>query len=116
DAAHGFGRGGEEVAAVLPAWFVGGADQPEVRLVDEGGGLKGLNWGLGGHPCGSELPQLVLDEREQVGGSGAITGRRGVQESRHLGHSASVTRTGSRGMGKWPRNCPLTHHRTFTGN
>ena len=86
------------MAAVLPAEFVGGPDQAEVRLVDEGSRLQGLIGGLGRHPRAGELPQLVADEREQVGGSLAVTGRRGVEESRHIGHSASVTLTAGSGM------------------
>jgi hypothetical protein len=39
DAAHGF-RGGEDVSAIVPAAFVGRADEPEVRLVDQGGGCS----------------------------------------------------------------------------
>ena len=44
------------------------SDQPEVRLVDQGGGLEGLAGLLRGHPRGGELAQLVVDEREQLGG------------------------------------------------
>ena len=85
---------------LVPAELVGRADQPEVRLVDEGGRLQGVAGGLGGHPRGGELPQLVVDEREQLGGGLAVTGRRGVQESRHVGHSASVTPTAGSGRRK----------------
>src|SRR5262245_17919303 len=53
DAAHGFRGGGEEVTAAVPVETVGGPDQAEVGLVDEGGGLQGLVGGLGRHPCGS---------------------------------------------------------------
>ena len=42
DAAHGLGRGGEEVAAAVPVLRRVAADQPEVRLVDQGRGLERL--------------------------------------------------------------------------
>ena len=74
DAAHGLGRGGEEVAAAVPAGCVGRADQPEVGLVDEGGRLEGVAGGLPVEPGGGEVPELVVDEREQFGGG--LRGRR----------------------------------------
>ena len=59
---HRFGRGGEEVAAAVEVLV---ADQPQVRLVDQGGGVEGVPGVLRGHPRGRELPQLVVDERQQ---------------------------------------------------
>ena len=38
--------GGEEVTTALPRLGVRVADQAEVRLVDQGGGLEGLAWFL----------------------------------------------------------------------
>ena len=81
-------------------WSSAASDQPKVRLMDQGGGLEGVLGGLAGHARGGELAQLVVDEREQVGGGLAVTGRRGVQESRHVGHSASVTDVGGASEGK----------------
>ena len=76
--------------------------------MNQGGRLEGLVGGLVGHPRGGELAQLVVDEREQVGGGLAVTGRRGVQESRHVGHSANVTSTAGSGKRKGPRIIPAT--------
>ena len=75
DAAHGLGGGREEVAAAVPVLGVGRADEPEVRLVDQGGGLEGLAGLLAGQPGGGELAQLVVDEREQLGGGLWVPGR-----------------------------------------
>jgi hypothetical protein len=85
DATHGLGRRGEEVAPAVPA-RVGRADQAEVRLVDQGGGLQRLPGPLPGQPRGGEPAQLVVDEREQrVGGPGvAVPDRR--QDPRHVVH------------------------------
>jgi hypothetical protein len=114
DAPHGLRRGGEEVAAMVPPRDVPGAGESEVRLVHESRGLQGVPRLLLGHACGGEFAQLVVEEREQVGGRLAVTGRRGVQESRHLGHSASVTLPAGSGMEKWLQHCPFTRHRTLT--
>jgi hypothetical protein len=84
---HALGRGGEEVAAVRPPGLIGRADQPQIRLVDQGGRLKGLVGGFLRHPPGGELPQLVIDEREQLGGGAAIAGRGGIQNAGDIRHS-----------------------------
>jgi hypothetical protein len=39
DAAHGFGRGGEESSAAFPLLALAAVDQLQVRLVDQGRGL-----------------------------------------------------------------------------
>jgi hypothetical protein len=67
DAAHGLGRGGEEVAPAVPLRRVRWSDQPQVGLVDQGGGLEGLARLLPGDPRRCELPKLVVDERQQLG-------------------------------------------------
>jgi len=94
DAAHGLGRGGEEVPAAVPAGTGLGADQPEIRLVNQGGGLEGVVGPLPGHAGGGELPQLVVHEREQVGRGLVVAGRGRVEKSRHKGHSAEFTDSG----------------------
>ena len=69
NAPHGFRRGGEEVAAVVEVLV---ADETQVRLVDQGGGVQGVPGILRGHPRGSELPQLVVDQRQQLLGRLAV--------------------------------------------
>jgi hypothetical protein len=63
DAPHRFSRCGEEVASALPAG-VPLPDQPQVRLVDQGRGLERLPGLLLGHPLGSQLAQLLVDQRQ----------------------------------------------------
>ena len=71
DASHA-GRGdGEEVGAVLPA-DAGLVDEPEVGLVDEGGGLEGVAAAFLAHVGVGELSELVVDEGEEVAGGGAV--------------------------------------------
>jgi hypothetical protein len=58
--------------------------------VDEGRGLKRLAGGFGRHPCGGELPQLVVHEQQQVGRGPAVAGRGSIEEAGHLGHNRRV--------------------------
>src|SRR5262249_54018514 len=89
DAAHGLGRGPEEVA---PAVEVLVADEPQVRLVDQRGRLERLARCLRGHPGGRELAQLVVDEREQLGRGSRVAGGGCVEELRDVWHPVSVFR------------------------
>jgi hypothetical protein len=108
--AHGFGGGGEEMSAAIPSIIVAPADQPEVRFVNQGGGLKGLAGRFGGHTNGGKLPQLVVDEREQVGSSLAVTRCGGFQELSHVGHSDNLTCIYCRAKhGSWLRNPAAGH-------
>jgi hypothetical protein len=63
DAAHGFGRRGEEVNASVPGLLRVGTDQLEIRLVDEGRGLEGVPGPLAGEASCGQPPQLVVDQR-----------------------------------------------------
>jgi hypothetical protein len=67
-------------------------DESEVRLVNQGGGLKGVVGRFGGHACRRESPQLVVHEREQVRGGLAITSRGGVEETGYVRHYDRVYR------------------------
>ena len=67
------------------------ADQPDVRLVDEGGRLEGLPGLLVGQPRGGQLPQLVVDEREQVGRGLRVAGLDGGQDLGDVGHDRHPT-------------------------
>lgn len=98
DTAHSFCGSGEEVAAVLPTALVGRANQPKVRFMDEGGGLKCLAGGFSCHPHGRELSQLVVDEGEEVCGGLAITGRGGIEEASQFGHAVERNRGGDGGQ------------------
>jgi hypothetical protein len=61
DTAHGFGCGGEEVATTIELLV---ADQPQVRLVNQRGGLERLAGFLVGEPGCSEVAEFIVDERE----------------------------------------------------
>jgi hypothetical protein len=70
NAPHRCRRGGEEVA---PTFKVLVPDQPQVSLVDQGGGVESMVWGLGGHLGGGKFPQFVIDEGEQFRGGLAVS-------------------------------------------
>ena len=60
--------------------------------------LAGL---LGGHARGGELPQLVVDEREQLGGGLPSARRgRGIEEAGHFGHAGERNRPMTLGHAK----------------
>ena len=55
------------------------ADQPKVRFVDQGGGVKGVARVFGCHPSGREFPQLVIHQQEQVGSGLMVAGRCSIE-------------------------------------
>ena len=58
--------------------------------MDQGGRLEGVAGRLGRQPGGGELPQLVVDEREQLGRGLRVAGRGRVEESGDVGHVGRV--------------------------
>jgi hypothetical protein len=58
--------------------------------VDQGGGLQGLAGRLGRHPGGREPTELVIDQRQQVGGGSTVPGRGSVEQFCYVGHADSV--------------------------
>ena len=86
DAAHRFGRRGEEVSAAVPVLGLFDINQPEVRLVDQGGGLQGLAGVLQGQPLGGQPAQLVVDERQELLRGVRVALLDGVQDARDVTH------------------------------
>ena len=56
DAAHGLGRGGEEVAAAVPVLHAVHIHQPHEGLMNQGRGLQRLARFFRGQPLSGELP------------------------------------------------------------
>ena len=54
------------MAAVLPAGGRGGFDEPQIRLVDEGGRVQGVARGFLRHPGGRQFAQFLVDQRQQL--------------------------------------------------
>jgi len=72
---HSLGRGGKKVPAAIPVLVIAPPDQPEVRLMNQRCRLEGMLGRLRSHASGSELAQLVVNEREQFRGGLAVPGR-----------------------------------------
>ncbi len=98
DPPHRFRRGREQVSLV-PELLL--AHQPQIGLVNERGSVQGVSGLLRGHPRGREFPQLVIDERKQVGRRPAVAGHSGVYEVGDLGHNNRVY-----GMHRDPKTVP----------
>src|SRR5262249_2972351 len=62
------GGGGEEVAAALPPPPPPGAEQAPIGSVDQGGGLEGLPRPLAGELVRGRAAELVVDQRQELGG------------------------------------------------
>src|SRR5262249_55928126 len=101
DAAHGLGSGGEEVAAAVEPLLV--ADEPQVGLVDQGGGAEGVAGRFAGHPRCREPAQLVVDEREQGGGRPAVPGRGVLEGAGGVAPAAICPRRGTANNSKATR-------------
>jgi hypothetical protein len=79
DPPHGLRGGSEEVAARVPRPLFS-ADQPKVRLVDQGGRLKGVAGRLGGQAGGGEAAQFVVNQRQELRGGVRVAPVHGAQQ------------------------------------
>src|SRR5262249_8389767 len=86
DTTHGLGRSGKEVAAALPVALLGVANKAEIRLVNEGRGLEGVPGRLVGQAMAGQLPQLVVNERQELAGGTRVAACDGAQDLRDLAH------------------------------
>ena len=86
DAPHGFRRGGEEVAAVVPAGGVGGVDEPQICLVDGGRRVQRVAGRFLGHPGCREFAQLLVDQRQKLPGGVRIALFDGGKDAGHVIH------------------------------
>ena len=64
--------------------------EPQVCLVDEGGGLERLAGPLAGQLLRRQLAQLVIDQRQELAGGVRIAVGDGVQDARDLAHAARL--------------------------
>src|SRR5262249_42266120 len=78
-------------------------DQPQVRLVNQGGGVQGLAGLLAGHLGGGQTAQLGVDEREQLGRGPLVPAVRGGQEAGDVGHGPTTPGEGRSSGGKSAR-------------
>ena len=68
DAPHGLCGGGEEMAAMIPRLIRGLADEPDIGLMNQSGGLERLARLLLGQFRRRQRAQLVVDQRQQLFG------------------------------------------------
>jgi hypothetical protein len=85
---HRFGGGGEKMPATVKPLV---PDESQVGLVNEGSGIEGISRSFGCHARDRELPQLVVNEREQVGCGSAVASREGVKKAGRVGHVFECT-------------------------
>ena len=83
DAAHGLGGHPEELGPVLPARLAL-VDQPQVGLVDEGGGLQGVAGVLAPEVALGLAVQLVVDDGHELVQGGGVTTAPGLEQTRHV--------------------------------
>src|SRR5262249_13534561 len=76
------------------------ADETQVRLVNQGGGVEAVAGRLGGQARSGELAQLVVDERQEIRRGLAIAPGGGFEQSGDGGHGPQDTRRGRPGCGK----------------
>jgi hypothetical protein len=84
--AHRLGRGSKEMSATVPALDFGRIDEPEIRLVDEGGGLERMPGLFLRQLQGGQLAQFVVHERQELLGGLGIALLDGRQDSGYVAH------------------------------
>lgn len=77
NAAHRFRSGAEEMSSILPLMIF--ADEPDPRLMHEGGGLKRVTRRFVCHFLCGQFAQFVVNQRQQFVGSFWIALLRAVE-------------------------------------
>jgi hypothetical protein len=83
DPSHQLSGNGDKVRAILPA-DAAGVDQPDVSLVHQGGGLKGVASLLPTHAAFGQTVEFVVHQRRQLAQRGLIAIAPGHQQRRHV--------------------------------
>jgi hypothetical protein len=84
------------------------ADQPQIRLVDQGGGLERLPQLLGRQPLRRQLAQFVVHERQELLGGAGIAVLNIREDARDVVHAGQFTALETTRL-SWRRRklCPL---------
>ena len=90
DAAHGFGGGGEEVAAAVPGLGLARAHESEIRLMDEGRGLERLAGLFLSESLGREFTEFLVDQGQELLGGVRIALLDGRQDAGYFGHGINT--------------------------
>jgi hypothetical protein len=67
-------------------------DQPQVRLVNQGGGLKRLARLLLRHLPGREFTKLIVDQRQKLSSGVRVALLNGVENMQDIGHNCKPLR------------------------
>jgi hypothetical protein len=88
DVPHGSGRGGEEVAAALPAGTLALAapGESEVRLVYQSGGLERQPGTFAVQLAGGKSTQLIIDKGQELLSRLSISSLNSGEYARHVVH------------------------------
>ena len=92
DTPHGRGGRGEEVMAIAINAGLGSAHQPQIGLVDQGGGFERLAGLFLGQLLRRQLAQLVVDQRQELFSGVGIAVLNGGQDARDFGHRPQAYR------------------------
>ncbi len=74
------------MAAIGETAGIGRADQPQIRLMDQGRGVERLPRFLAGELFGGGAAQFVIDQRHELLGRLRIAGLDGVEDASDVGH------------------------------
>ena len=77
---------------LFQCWACVGVHQPQVGLVDQGGGLERLARLLLGQPLRRQLAQLVVDQRQELLGGVRVALLDGGQDARDVAHEVKHNR------------------------
>jgi hypothetical protein len=86
DAAHGLCGGGEEMAAAVPLLRLLDIDQPEVGFVYQGGRLECVARLFLGQTLSGQLPQLLVDQGQELLGGARVALRNGREDASNVIH------------------------------
>src|SRR5207249_3220436 len=84
----GLGRRREEVSPAAPLLGLLPDHQSHIGFMDQGGGLEGLAGLFLGHPLGRQLPQLVVNERQELPRGARIAFLNGGQDAGDVIHAS----------------------------
>jgi hypothetical protein len=87
-----FRCGGEEVASAVPAHLPVTPHETQVRFVDQCGRLKRVAGRFLSYLLRRQLPQLLIDEGQELLGGMRITFVQGGQDAGNLAHVKSIPR------------------------
>src|SRR5262249_39058427 len=90
---HGLGGCAKEVATAIPAWRWIPAYEPKIGFVHQGCGLQGLTRLLARQPLSGQSPQLFVNERQELLGSGWIARLNPRQDLSNVAQGRAPPRT-----------------------